>query len=113
MHTDDTKQRISNTMKGKHKTPEHAAKCRVASSGKVRGPRNPAHVEKIRRGNINAKAKRNKASWDVVDQIRLLHRIGVSQKIILTVHFPELSKGIIGDIVAERTWKPEYRPEGP
>jgi hypothetical protein len=109
-HTEETKKKMSEAAKGKPKSSEHKEKCRIAALGKKHGRPPEDRIAKIRASNVNAPSPNKKVTWDAVDDIRMLFRIGKTRKEIQRNHYPNLSYTIIADIIAERTWKEEFKP---
>lgn len=109
-----TKEKMRQAAMGRKKSPEH---CKAISASKT-GENHPRWGKtlgedlkaKIRAANVNAASKNKKLNWDDVREIRLQHRLGKSSKDIQR-QFPQVSLNSIQGVIAERTWKEEYRPD--
>ena len=99
LHTEETKKRISKSMKGKKKTKEHAAKVGLIHKGKTISQEQKDKISKANKGNITTP----KINWDIVKEIRTLHKKGVKDK-ELALKF-NLSKAQINNIRNNKSWK--------
>ena len=113
MHSEETKRKMSDATKGKPKSEAHRTAISRSKVGKNHpnwGKNLDENVKaKIRASNVNAPSPNKKVNWEMVDEIRMLFRLGKTITEIVRDHYPTLSRSIIYDIVRQRTWKEEFR----
>jgi hypothetical protein len=111
--TDATRAKMRAAKLGISKSESHCQAISESKSGENH-PRWGKNLDedlkaRIRAANINADSPIKKTNWEDVREIRLMHRLGQKPKVIQE-RFDYLSLATVRDIIAERTWKEEFRP---
>jgi hypothetical protein len=102
-HTEKTKKFLSMINIGKHQSEESKEKIRVARSKQIMLPHTCETKQKISKANSGDKNSQAKITWEIVNQIRLEHLNGVSQKDLRTKY--NISSAQISNIVNNKAWK--------